>query len=188
MFSRIRALVLGLGVIVLLLGTGLAQSPHYKVGSAPSEEQLNTWSITILPDGTGLPEGKGTAAEGKDVYDRRCSECHGNKAQGAESSALIGGQGSLAGPKPLKTVTSYWPYATTIWDYVNRAMPFDTPGILTNDQIYAVVAYVLFLDGIVEENQELNRETLPKIQMPNRDGFVKDDRPDVGPTAPTPNR
>ncbi len=188
MFSRVRGLAFGSAVSVLLLGAGLAQSPHYKVGRAPAEEQIKAWSITILPDGTGLPEGKGTAAEGKDVYDRRCSECHGNKAQGAESVALIGGQGSLAGPKPLKTVTSYWPYATTVWDYVNRSMPFDTPGVLTNDQLYAVVAYILFLDGIVEENQELNRETLPKIQMPNRDGFVKDDRPDVGPAAQAPTR
>jgi cytochrome c len=188
MFRRVNGLIFGLAAGALLLGTAVAQSPHYKVGSAPTEEQVKAWSITILPDGTGLPEGKGTAAEGKDVYDRRCSECHGNKAQGAESVALIGGKGSLASPKPLKTVTSYWPYATTIWDYVNRAMPFDTPGVLTNDQVYAVVAYVLFLDGIVEENQELNRETLPKIQMPNRDGFVEDDRPDVGPAAHAPTR
>ena len=183
MFSRIKRLIPGVAASILLLGAAAAQSPHYKVGTAPTEEQIKAWSITILPDGTGLPEGKGTAAEGKDVYDRRCSECHGNKAQGADSVPLIGGKGSLASPKPLKTVTSYWPYATTVWDYVNRAMPFDTPGVLTNDQVYAVVAYVLFLDGMVEENQELNRETLPKIQMPNRDGFIPDDRPDVGPAA-----
>ncbi len=92
----------------------------------------------------------------------------------------MGGQGSLTSAKPLKTVGSYWPYATTLWDYVNRTMPFHNPGILTDDQVYSVVAYVLHLNEIVDENEELNRETLPQVLMPNREGFVKDDRPDVG--------
>jgi len=183
MYSWVSGLSAWLAVGVLLVGAGLAQSPKYKVGRAPTEEQIKAWSISALPDGTGLPEGKGTALEGRDVYDRRCSECHGNKAQGADAGALVGGQGSLATAKPLKTVGSYWSHATTLWDYTNRAMPFDTPGVLTNDQVYAVVAFVLFLNGIVEEDAEMNSETLPKVEMPNRDGFVKDARPDVGPTA-----
>ena len=183
MCRRVRELMPWMALGALLVGTGLAQSPKYKVGRSPTEEQIKAWSISVLPDGTGLPEGKGTAVEGRDVYDRRCSECHGNKAQGGDSVALVGGQGTLVTPKPLKTVGSYWPYATTLWDYTNRAMPFDTPGVLTNDQLYAVVAFVLFLNEIVGENDEMNRDTLPKVQMPNRDGFVKDDRPDVGPAA-----
>lgn len=187
MFRRARGLVVGFVLSSLCLSAGLAQSPKFKLGHAPTEEQLKTWSISILPDGTGLPDGKGTAAEGKDVYARRCSECHGNEGQGGDSSALVGGQGSLTGSKPLKTVGSYWPHATTIWDYVNRAMPFDTPGVLTNDQLYAVVAFVLHLNGIVEENEEMNRDTLPNVQMPNRDGFVEDERPDVGPSANSAN-
>ena len=161
----------------------MAQSPKYKVGRAPTAEEIKTWSISVMPDGTGLPEGKGSAVEGKDVYDRRCSECHGNELQGGDAGALVGGKGTLATPKPLKTVGSYWSHATTLIDYVNRAMPFDTPGLLTNDQLYAVVAFVLFKNGIVEETDEMNAETLPKVKMPNADGFVKDMRPDVGPTA-----
>ena len=167
----------------LLMGAGVAQPPKYKVGRAPEADEVKAWSITIFPDGTGLPEGRGTAAEGKEVYARRCSECHGTTGQGGESSALVGGHGSLTSAKPLKTVGSYWPYATTLWDYVNRTMPFHNPGILTDDQVYSVVAYVLHLNGIVGENEELNRETLPQVRMPNRDGFVKDRRPDVGPAS-----
>ena len=165
----------------LLVSAGAAQSPTYKVGRAPTPDEVKAWSITIFPDGTGLPEGSGTAAEGKEVYARRCSECHGATGQGGESSALVGGQGSLTSAKPLKTVGSYWPYATTLWDYVNRTMPFHNPGILTDDHVYAVVAYVLHLNRIVGENEEMNRQTLPKVKKPNRDGFTKDDRPDVGP-------
>ena len=160
-----------------------AQSPKYKVGRAPTPEEIKAWNISVLPDGAGLPEGKGTAVEGKDVYSRRCSECHGNELQGGDAAALVGGQGTLATPKPLKTVGSYWPTATTLFDYTNRAMPFDTPGMLTNDQLYAVVAFVLFKNGIIAETDEMNAETLPKVKMPNADGFVEDKRPDVGPTA-----
>lgn len=163
-----------------LCTTTLAQSPKYKVGRAPTAAEEKAWSITVLPDGAGLPAGKGTAVEGKDVYERRCAECHGNELQGGDSSALVGGQGTLATPKPLKTIGSYWPYATTIWDYTNRAMPFDTPGVLTNDQLYAVVAFILFKNGIIKETDEMNRETLPRVKMPNAGGFVKDHRPDVG--------
>jgi len=167
----------------LLVGVGAAQSPKYEVGRAPTADEVKAWSITIFPDGNGLPDGSGTAAKGKEVYARRCSECHGTTGQGGESSALVGGKGSLVSAKPLKTVGSYWPYATSLWDYVNRTMPFHNPGILTDDQVYSVVAYVLHLNEIVGENDEMNRETLPDVRMPNRDGFVKDDRPDVGPTS-----
>lgn len=161
----------------------MAQSPKYKVGRAPTAEEIKAWNISVMPDGTGLPEGKGTAVEGKDVYSRRCSECHGNELQGGDAEALVGGKGTLATPKPLKTVGSYWSHATTLIDYVNRAMPFDTPGVLTNDQLYAVTAFVLFKNEIIAETDEMNAETLPKVKMPNADGFVKDTRPDVGPAA-----
>ena len=164
-----------------LAGTLLsAQSPKYGVGRTPTPEEIRAWDISVAPDGTGLPPGKGTAVEGKDIYTRRCSECHGDKGQGAEQPALVGGVGTLNTAKPLKTAVSYWPYATTLWDYTNRTMPFDTPGVLTNDQVYAVVAYILHLGGVIGENDVLDAQTLPKIKMPNRDGFVKDPRPDVG--------
>ena len=156
------------------------QSPKYGVGRPPTAEEIKTWDISVFPDGTGLPEGSGTAAQGKDIYERRCAECHGNNGEGGEQGALVGGVGSLDSAKPVKTVVSYWPYATTLWDYTNRSMPFDTPGVLTNDQMYAVVAYVLFLGEVVGENDVLDAKTLPEVKMPNRDGFIPDDRPDAG--------
>jgi mono/diheme cytochrome c family protein len=182
--ARLSSLPRGLlccAVILAVMGSiADAQSPKYGVGRPPSAEEIKAWDISVFPDGTGLPEGSGTAAQGKDVYERRCAECHGNNGEGGEQGALVGGVGSLDSAKPVKTVVSYWPYATTLWDYTNRSMPFDTPGVLTNDQVYAVVAYVLFLGGVVGENDVLDAKTLPRVKMPNRDGFVADDRPDAG--------
>ena len=168
-------------VMLVVMGcVASAQSPKYGVGRPPTPEEIKAWDISAFPDGTGLPEGSGRAAQGKDVYERRCAECHGNNGLGGEQAALVGGVGSLNSAKPLKTTVSYWPYATTLWDYTNRSMPFDTPGVLTNDQVYAVVAYVLFLGEVVGENDLMDAKTLPQVKMPNRDGFVADDRPDAG--------
>jgi mono/diheme cytochrome c family protein len=160
-----------------------AQSPKYGVGRTAAPEEIRAMDITPAPDGTGLPEGHGSAAEGRDVYARRCARCHGAKGEGGDEpkqSPLVGGQGSLKTGKPLKTVGSYWPYSTTVWDYVNRAMPLDRPGTLTHNQVYSLVAFILHMNGIVGENDVLDAKTLPKIQMPNHDGFVPDARPDVG--------
>ena len=143
--------------------------------------------ITPAPDGTGLPDGRGTAAEGRDVYARRCARCHGAKGEGGDEpkqSPLVGGRGSLKTPKPLKTVGSYWPYSTTVWDYVNRAMPLDRPGTLTHNQVYSLVAFIFYMNGIVGENDVLDAKTLPRIKMPNHGGFVPDSRPDVGVKRP----
>lgn len=172
--------------VTLLCVTLVAQSPKYGVGRTPTPEEIRAMDITPAPDGTGLPEGHGTAAEGRDVYARRCARCHGAKGEGGDEpkqSPLVGGRGSLKTGKPLKTVGSYWPYATTVWDYVNRAMPLDRPGTLTRNQVYSLVALILHMNGIVGENDVLDAKTLPKIQMPNRDGFVPDARPDVGKTV-----
>jgi cytochrome c len=168
--------------LVALVGVGVlwAQSTKYGLGGAPSPEDIRQWDISVAPDGTGLPAGSGTAAQGREVYANRCSKCHGAKGEGGDSVALAGGQGTLKSAKPLRTVGSYWPYATTIWDYVNRAMPFKNPGVLSQDQVYAVTAYVLFLNGIIAENAVMDMHSLPKVQMPNRNGFVADPRPDVG--------
>lgn len=168
-------------VILLAAGALCAQPPKYGVGHTPSPEEIRQWDISIAPDGTGLPEGSGTAAAGREVYVNRCAQCHGEKGEGRDSVALAGGQGTLKNPKPQRTVGSYWPYATTIWDYVNRAMPFKNPGMLSRDQVYAVTAYVLFLNGIVGENDVMDARSLPKVRMPNRNGFVADPRPDVKP-------
>ena len=160
-----------------------AQSPKYGVGRPPTPEQIRDLGAAIAPDGTGLPEGSGTVAAGREVFAAKCSRCHGEKAAGGVGPVLVGGQGTLATARPLKTVGSFWPYATTVWDYVNRAMPFDQPGLLKPPEVYAVVAYILNLNGIVGEDQVLDAKSLPKIKMPNRDGFVADPRPDVGKTA-----
>jgi len=136
--------------------------------------------ITVTPDGHGLPPGSGTAAAGKAIYAARCVTCHGATGKEGPQDVLVGGGGTLAAPKPLKTVGSYWPYSTIVFDYVRRAMPFDHPGTLPADEVYAVTAYVLYLNGIVGEHDVIDQATLPKVKMPNRDGFVADPRPDTG--------
>jgi cytochrome c len=166
--------------LVLSGARAMAQSPKYKVGRAPTAEEIKAWDISIPPDGTGLPAGQGTPEEGAKVYQARCQECHGAEAKGGDEAALIGGHDTLATAKPLKTATGYWPYATTLFDYTRRAMPFKDPGLLSDNQVYAVVAYLLSLDGIIEKDAVMNAETLPKVKMPNRDAFVLDPRPGAG--------
>jgi len=162
-----------------------AQSPSFGVGRAPTPAELSAIDIEVLPDGRGLPAGSSTAARGREVYTRRCVTCHGPTGVEGPQEVLAGGRGSLAsagspsGGRPVKTVGSYWPYATSLWDYVRRAMPFDHPGTLTTDEVYGATAYLLFLNGIVAEQDVLSETSLPKVQMPNRDGFVSDPRPDV---------
>jgi len=156
-----------------------AQSPAFGLGHTPSPDHLRAIDIEVTPDGKGLAPGSGTAAAGKDVYTRRCETCHGPTGKEGPQDILVGGTGSLATDRPLKTVGSYWPYATTLWGYIRRAMPFDHPGTLSVDELYGVTAYVLFMNGIVGEQDALTETTLPKIPMPNRNGFVADPRPDV---------
>ena len=156
-----------------------AQSPTYGVGHTPSADELKKVDIEILPDGRGLPAGSGTVAHGKDVYAQRCATCHGPTGKEGPQDVLAGGKGTLATNRPQKTVGSYWPYATTLWDYIRRSMPFDHPGTLSDEDIYAVTAYVLRLNDIIGDAASVDQKTLPAIQMPNRDGFVADPRPDV---------
>jgi len=157
----------------------LAQSPTFGVGRAPTATELTAIDIDVTPDGHGLPPGGSTAADGKDVYTRRCETCHGPTGKEGPQDVLVGGTGSLNTAKPVKTVGSYWPYATTLWDYIRRAMPFDHPGTLTTIEIYGATAYVLFMNGIVAEHDEVNQQTLSLVRMPNRNGFVVDPRPDI---------
>ena len=173
---------------LLLAGAGVAQSPTYHLGRTPPPDELKKIEIEVLPTGEGLPTGSGTAAAGRQVYASKCATCHGPTGVEGPQERLVGGRGTLATPKPLKTVGSYWPYATTLWDYVRRAMPFDHPGTLQTDEVYAATAYVLFLNGIVGEQDAVNQTTLPRVQMPNRNGFVADPRPDVGAPRPPKKR
>jgi len=169
--------------VVLVLASAIplaAQSPRFGVGRPPTPEEIRDLGAAIAPDGGGLPEGSGTVAAGREVFAAECSRCHGPKAEGDVGPVLVGGQGTLRTARPLKTVGSFWPYATTLWDYINRAMPFDKPGLLKPPQVYAVVAYILNLNGIIGDAAVMDAQSLPKVRMPNRDGFVADPRPDVG--------
>ena len=139
-----------------------------------SENELAQF-FSSMPDGRGLPEGSGTVAQGEKVYAAQCQSCHGAKLEGGIGDKLIGGRGSLTAADgthaPVKTLESYWPYATTLWDYIKRAMPFSAPGSLSNDDVYAVTAYLLNQAGIVPDGATMNKNTLPKVEMPNRSGF-----------------
>ena len=157
-----------------------AESERTGLGREPTAAELAAAGFSVFPDGKGLPAGQGTAGEGKAVYQQFCAACHGRNAGGEDAAALVGGRDSLTSERPKRTVESYWPYATTLWDYIRRSMPYEAPGSLTNDEVYAVVAHLLHLGGIVGEDDVLDRESLPRIEMPNRDGFVADDRPDTG--------
>jgi S-disulfanyl-L-cysteine oxidoreductase SoxD len=148
------------------------EAPKFGVPASP--EEVARYDISIPPSGAGLPKGGGTAREGAKVYEQKCQACHGAKGAGKPADALVGGQGTLASKAPLRTVGSYWPYATTLFDYVRRAMPITAPLSLSDDEVYAVSAYLLYLNGIVGENAAINAQTLPQVKMPNRDGFVSD--------------
>lgn len=152
------------------------------LGHAPDLTKLATQMISVAPDGTGLPDARGSAREGRSVYEQQCAACHGAKGEGVgEYPPLVGGKSSLTSAEPMLTVGSYWPFATTVWDYINRAMPYQNAGSLRASEVYAVTAYVLFLNGIVRETQTLDSHSLPRVRMPNRDGFIDDPRPDVKP-------
>jgi S-disulfanyl-L-cysteine oxidoreductase SoxD len=159
------------------------QNIRYGLGSPAAQEELGRF-MAIPPDGRGLPSGGGDARRGAKVYAENCAACHGdhlegNPAKGIGGDKLIGGRGSLASKTPVKTVESYWPYATTLFDYVKRAMPFTSPGSLSDDDVYSVVAYVLSEAKIVQPTDTMNAKTLPTVTMPNRDGFEPDPRPEL---------
>ncbi len=162
----------------VVLGVMLAQAP-LGIGKPASAEEVKALDLTVYPDGRGLAAGKGTAAQGAAIYKEKCAECHNEKGEGRDQQypRLVGGVGTIAMAKPVKTVGSYWPHATTVWDYIRRAMPYDTPRTLKPDEVYAITAVLLHWNGIITETHELNEKTLPEVKMPNRDGFVPDKRP-----------
>jgi mono/diheme cytochrome c family protein len=181
--STSRALaVAGIGLLAIAVTANplRAQLQTYGLGRAPTAEEIKAWDLTIPSDGQGLPPGSGTAALGEPIYATRCASCHGERGQNPKYDRLVGGQGSLKTDTPVLTIGSFWPYATTLWSYIHRSQPVDEPGSLTPDQVYAVTAYLLHLNGIIGETDVIDARTLPQIKMPNRDGFVPDPRPDVG--------
>ncbi len=168
--------------VVAVTSATLAQSQQYKLGRPATPEEIRRLDISVAPDGSGLPKGRGRVAQGQRVYKSLCANCHGDRGQGMlQYPPLAGGQGTLKSKDPLRTVGSFWPYATTVWDYIHRKMPYARPGTLTSDQTYAVTAFVLYLNGILDKDAALDETTLPDVKMPNRNGFVPDPRPDVPP-------
>ncbi|OED38514.1 hypothetical protein AB833_19340 [Chromatiales bacterium (ex Bugula neritina AB1)] len=154
----------------------------YGFGTPASESDIAAIDIDVMPDGRGAPSGTGTYEEGKMVYTVKCLACHGADLNGVKdtgAAALIGGRGSLDSGSPKKTVESYWPYASTVFDYVKRAMPFNAPGSLSDTEVYNVVAYVLGEANILDKNTKLDASNIASVEMPNRDGFIADPRPDV---------
>ena len=160
-------------IALLCFATAAVAADAPKLGQPVSPADLAAWDISIAPDGIGLPPGQGTSAQGEAVYVSKCVACHGEKGAGKPNDVLVGGAGSLAaGQSPVKTVGSFWPYATTLFDYIRRAMPYNEPKSLTADEAYAVSAYILALNGIVGAGDVIDAQSLPKVKMPNRDGFV----------------
>lgn len=154
-----------------LLDIGAYAEPLPALGVPIADEELARLDFTVLPDGEGLPDGSGDAVSGSAVYRQHCLACHGESGTGGINDELVGGQGSLATDTPKKTIGSYWPYATTLFDYIRRAMPYPSPGMLSNDEIYAVTAYLLYLNDIIDQETTIDKDSLPAIEMPNRDGF-----------------
>jgi S-disulfanyl-L-cysteine oxidoreductase SoxD len=162
----------GAAMLIIAVGSaGAADDPHF--GKPVTAADIAAWDISIGPDGAGLPPGKGTVAQGETVYAAKCQACHGEKGGGNPNDRLVGGAGTIAPDKAaVKTVGSYWPYATTLFDYVRRAMPWDKPKSLSDEEVYSVAAYVLYLNGVIGPDEVLDAQSLPKVKMPNRDGFT----------------
>ncbi|WP_447979202.1 c-type cytochrome [Candidatus Nitrospira bockiana] len=168
----------GMAAACLVAGLGLVQagergSPVYHLGRPATEADINAWDIDVSPSGEGLPPGRGTVRQGAAVYAAKCAACHGATGVEGPADRLVGGQGTLKSDQPLKAVGSYWPYATTLYDYIRRAMPLTAPQSLTSDEVYAVVAWILYRNGIIPEEAALDAGTLAAVQMPNRHGFVE---------------
>ena len=175
---------LKLGVSLMVLGAlGACATPATgpapvgpNLGRAASAADIAAVDISIPPSGAGLPAGSGSVKQGAAVYEQKCQVCHGAKGIGKPADALVGGRGTLASRDAVRTIGSYWPYATTVFDYIRRAMPASAPMTLSNDETYAVTAYLLNLNGIVGDDAVMNAQNLPQVKMPNRDGFVDQSR------------
>src|SRR3984957_4818884 len=166
------------GVLALTLGLAgagaRAESPN--LGRVATPDEIAAWDISIDPSGAGLPAGSASARQGEAIFAAKCAACHGEKGGGRPNDQLVGGQGTIATDKPVKTVGSYWPYATTLFDYIRRAMPLPESKSLKDDEVYALAAYILARNGIIGEDDMMDARTLPQVRMPNREGFVRFER------------
>jgi S-disulfanyl-L-cysteine oxidoreductase SoxD len=177
-----RSFLRKIGLATVCLGAlpaAAEDAQRLNVGQVVSETDLSSWNIDIGVDGAGLPPGRGSVSQGKAIYENKCIGCHGAEGRGQPMDRLAGGQGTLKSDKPVKTIGSYWPYATTVFDYVRRAMPLDKPQSLSADEVYALTAYLLHLNKLVGSRAIMSAQTLPKVRMPNQTAFRADPRPDV---------
>jgi len=161
--------------IALSLGAGAALAANGGLGNPISEQDIKQWDISVLPDGTNLPPGSGTPAQGATIYAEKCSACHGNAGKGGVAPfypALVGGAPLTNGIDTVKTIANYYAYPTTIFDYVRRGMPYNAPRSLTDDEVYALTAYILALNNLIGQTDVMDANTLPKVRMPNRDNFI----------------
>ncbi|MCK1280718.1 cytochrome c [Bradyrhizobium sp. 61] len=169
-------------VVAIALGAfaseAQAQSP-YGIGRPATTAEIAGWNIDVGRDGSNLPKGGGSVSHGREVFAQQCASCHGDKGEGGLGDRLVGGQGTIGTAKPIRTVGSYWPYAPTLFDYIRRAMPQNAPQSLSDEDVYAVSAYILNLNGLVGADATLDAKSLSAVKMPNRGSFVGDARPDV---------
>ena len=180
--SRSAKLIYGAVVLTAALAAmpAVAKVGEYGIGKPATPEEIAGWDIDIRPDGKGLPPGSGSVEDGEMLYEEKCASCHGSFGEGVgRYPVLAGGEGTLTDERPDRTIGSYWPYASTVWDYIHRAMPFPQPQSLTDDEVYAITAYVLNLNDLVDDDFVLTQDNLASIEMPNKDGFFFDDRPDT---------
>jgi S-disulfanyl-L-cysteine oxidoreductase SoxD len=167
-----RTFIAALALGIVAAGGFACAGEDFGIGRAATPDEIAGWNIDVAPDGTGLPPGRGGVAQGAQIFADKCAACHGDHGQGKPMDTLVGGVGTIASPKPVKTVGSYWPYATTLYDFIHRAMPFNAPQSLTPDEVYAVSAFVLYLNSLVPQDAVLDANTLPQVKMPNHDAFV----------------
>ncbi len=176
-----KSLKLAAAVLTVAFTAAPAFAGKYNLGSVATDKQIAGWDIDVRPDGTGLPEGSGTVSGGEEIFLEKCAACHGDFAEGRDRwPELAGGVGTLASEDPVKTLGSYWPYLSTGYDYINRAMPYGDAKSLQPDEVYALLAYILYMSDIVkDEDFELSKENFLSVRMPNADGFIEDARPDT---------
>ncbi|MGI9522161.1 MAG: c-type cytochrome [Hyphomicrobiaceae bacterium] len=178
--SKFPKLLLAIGLALSITITS-AEASKFGLGRQATPEEVKAWDIDVRPDGQGLPKGKGKVSDGEAIYAEQCASCHGDFGEGVDRwPVLVGGKDTLASDDPVKTIGSYWPYASTVFDYVRRAMPFGNAQSLSADDTYAITAYLLYMNEIVDdENFVLSHANFLKIRMPNEKNFIKDSRPDT---------
>jgi mono/diheme cytochrome c family protein len=171
------ATMLAIAALVCSAAVAGTDDQRYGIGRQATDAEIQPFDIDVAPSGEGLPPGRGTVSRGAEIYTKKCASCHGPTGVEGPADRLVGGHGSLRSHEPVKTVGSYWPYATTLYDYIYRAMPFTAPQSLTPEEVYSVVAWILARNGIVPDDAVIDAANLPRVRMPNHDGFVPDPRP-----------